>query len=124
MREGLRINRDEQGRPREFAGFWTDVTELRSAEASIRSNEERLRLALEATHLGIYDHDVATGQVAVNAEYARMLGYEPEGFTESTDSWSGRLHPEDRKQALAWVFSALVMSVGLYVAARGMMALA
>ena len=29
-----------------------------------------------------------------------------------------------RKQALAWVFSALVVSVGLYVAARGMMALA
>jgi PAS domain S-box-containing protein len=101
MREGMRVDRDGQGRPREFVGYWTDVTELRQAEAAIRSNEERLRLALEATHLGLFDFDVVSGRASVNAEYALMLGHDPATFTETFEGWASRLHPEDRQCALA-----------------------
>jgi PAS domain S-box-containing protein len=101
MREGLGVVRDEQGQPREFVGFWTDVTELRQSEDAVRANEERLRLALEATHLGIFDFDVVSGQASVNSEYALMLGHDPATFAPTFGGWVSGIHPEERAHALA-----------------------
>jgi diguanylate cyclase (GGDEF)-like protein/PAS domain S-box-containing protein len=63
--------------------------------------EERLRLAVAAGRLGIYDLNVQTGTGMVNAEYASMLGYDPATFVESNLAWSERLHPDDRDRVYA-----------------------
>jgi len=76
------------------------IRRARTAEA-LRMSEERLRLALAASHQGSFDIDLATGEATVSEEYARMLGYEPEGFHDSHQQWIERMHPEDREQALA-----------------------
>lgn len=73
-----------------------DITEQREAEIALRASEERLRLALKATGQGFYDLDLQSGEAIVSAEYASMLGYDPETFRETTRDWSLRLHPEDR----------------------------
>jgi PAS domain S-box-containing protein len=65
---------------------------------------ERLRLAIDVGRQGIWDYDLASGQVVVSAHYARMLGFEPSELHESFEAWRDRLHPEDREptmQALA-----------------------
>ncbi|NJD88888.1 MAG: PAS domain S-box protein [Betaproteobacteria bacterium] len=76
------------------------IRRARTAEA-LRLSEERLRLALAASHQGSFDIDLATGEATVSDEYARMLGYEPEGFRDSHQQWIERMHPEDRESALA-----------------------
>jgi two-component system cell cycle sensor histidine kinase/response regulator CckA len=76
-----------------------DASGRKAIEARVRRDEERLRLALEGARQGLYDVDFATGEVQVSPEYARMLGYDPTGFSESVQGWIDRLHPDDRGPA-------------------------
>lgn len=72
-----------------------DITQRKQAEIDLRESEERLRLALTAANQGLYDLNVQTGEAIVNAEYARMLGYELDEFQETNAKWRDRLHPDD-----------------------------
>ena len=62
----------------------------------LRENEERLRLALTGTNLGVYDLDLRTGRVVFSPEYATILGYDPAGFDINIDRWTEAIHPDDR----------------------------
>ncbi len=77
-----------------------DQTAERAAQRALEDSEERLRLALSASGQGLYDLNLQTGEAVVTPEYARMLGYEPEGFAETTDQWQERLHEDDREEAI------------------------
>lgn len=74
---------------------WYHV-QRRRAQRALEESEERLKLALAAAELGIYDLDLVTGDVLVSPEYATMLGYAPDTFRETKDRWLERLHPDDR----------------------------
>ena len=63
---------------------------------ALRESEERLRMALAAASQGLYDLDLRTGQAAVSPEYATMLGFDPQTFTLTLNSWLAYLHPDDR----------------------------
>ena len=73
------------------------LEDQQKAEAALRENGERLRLALSAANQGLYDLNVQTGEAVVSPEYASMLGYEPEEFQETNAAWRDRLHPDDRE---------------------------
>lgn len=68
-----------------------DQSERRRNERSLES----LRVALQAARQGVYDLDLKTGGAEVSTEYATMLGYSPEEFSETGQSWLSRVHPDD-----------------------------
>ena len=78
-----------------------DVTEKKRAEEALRENEERMKLAMQAGNMGLYDLNVQTGEAVVNPEYALMLGYDPVEFHETNAKWIERLHPDDREPVAA-----------------------
>ncbi|ANQ83768.1 PAS domain-containing protein [Azoarcus olearius] len=59
--------------------------------------EARLRIALRATGLGLWDYLVESREVEYDEEAARMLGRPPAAFREPAEVWLGRLHPDDRE---------------------------
>jgi PAS domain S-box-containing protein len=63
---------------------------------NLQESEERLRLALAAANQGLFDFNVQTGETIVSPEYATMLGYDPEDFSETIEKWINRLHSEDK----------------------------
>lgn len=71
---------------------------VRQRTNELSASEERLRLASESVKLGVYDIRAQTWEVVVNDVYAEMLGYDPEIFSETYDSWLSRLHPDDRSR--------------------------
>jgi PAS domain S-box-containing protein len=75
-----------------------DVAQRLQSEAALHESEERLRLALKAANQGLYDLNVQSGEAKVSAEYATMLGYDPETFRETNAKWIERLHPDDRER--------------------------
>ncbi len=70
-------------------------------EEELSRNEERLRLALEATSDAVWDLDVAGGTAVVNARYYTMLGFDEGAWPPTLQSWSHLAHPDDLEVATA-----------------------
>jgi PAS domain S-box-containing protein len=82
-------------------GALVDITGQKKAEAALQESEERLRLATEASRDGIWDWNVAAGEVLYNPSYTRMLGYELQEFEAEVASWEKLICPEDRARVVA-----------------------
>lgn len=72
----------------------------REKDAALRKSEERFALAMEAARDGLWDWNVAGGEVYYSPGYARMLGYAPEEIPADRGFWLGLIHPDDRDAAL------------------------
>lgn len=66
-----------------------------------RTDELRLKLALESGHSGVWDFSLRLGKAYFSPEYARMLGFEPEHFPQNFSHWETLVHWEDREQIRA-----------------------
>jgi diguanylate cyclase (GGDEF)-like protein/PAS domain S-box-containing protein len=73
--------------------------EQRRIRSALKHSEGRLALALDSAQEGLWDWDMKSGQVYYSPRYCDMLGYTPEEFGATGESWLSRLHPEDRALA-------------------------
>ena len=69
-----------------------------AAPEGIGEDHARLRLAVRASGVGLWDWDLTTNRVHFSPEYKRQLGYAETGLEEGFDEWASRLHPEDRER--------------------------
>jgi PAS domain S-box-containing protein len=76
-----------------------DVTARTRAEAALRENEERLRLAFAGSQEGVWDWDLETNAVVYSARWKQMLGYSDEEIEPHLGAWQRLLHPDDRSRA-------------------------
>lgn len=87
----------QNGSVREWVGTIADIHEQKQAEGRLRESEERLRLAVEATSLGIWDIDLVTGQRQWTPEAREVLGL-PASVPVTRQLILNVAHPEDRPQ--------------------------
>ncbi|MBL9187423.1 MAG: response regulator [Opitutaceae bacterium] len=59
-------------------------------------SEERLRLALEFSQVGIVEWNVSTGAAYHSSGLWRLLGYEPATQPATIEAWRSLIHPDDR----------------------------
>ena len=76
--------------------YFHEVTERAQAMEALRASQERMRLAAEATGVGIWEWNVVTNAIRWDALMFRINGIEPtpDGFVQYQD-WSGAVLPED-----------------------------
>jgi two-component sensor histidine kinase len=75
-----------------------DVTDQVTAQKALERERERLRLALEAGALAVWEFNPQTGVSSIDARYAATMGFEG-GFANSTRAEIGRsIHPDDRQR--------------------------
>ena len=84
-----------------------DITDRKLAEEKLKTSEERLRMTLAATQIGIWDWNVANDQYYASPIYYTMLGYEPKEGLADRREWVHRLHPDDKKMVLEEVQKVL-----------------
>ncbi len=85
---------DRNRAPVRMLGTVLDITDRKIAEQRLQQNEERLRLAISATGLGTWDHDVATGRRTWSETARALLGLPPD-IEPSRELLGGLIHPED-----------------------------
>ena len=92
--------RDDEGRVIGTFSSGTDITERNQAVKALRTAEERMRFALEAAGVGIWDMDYATGVLQWSPILESQYGLQPGTFAGSFDAFVERVHPQDREALL------------------------
>ncbi len=85
---------DRNRMPLRLLGTVLDITDRKIAEQRLQQNEERLRLAVSATRLGTWDHDLATDRRTWSETARELLGLPPD-IEPSRELLGGLIHPED-----------------------------
>ncbi len=78
-----------------------DITDQFRVQDELRRERERLRLALQAGSLAVWDYDPASGEATIDTSYAATLGFEPDVGTVTRAQIGERIHPEDRPRVAA-----------------------
>ena len=97
------VLRDDGGKPCRMSGSVQDITERACSEAMLRSSQEKLRQALQASGIGLWDWNTHTSEIVLSEEWKRQLGYEKTELTDSFETWEGLLHPEDRARVIGYL---------------------
>lgn len=69
--------------------------EVISTTASLRETQERLSLALEAAHMGIFDWDVSQMRATWSESMQRLWGFVKDENPISLEKMKSHMHPED-----------------------------
>lgn len=105
---------DREGGIGSLVAFSVDITERRRAEVAIRVSEERLRLAVRASNIGLWDWDFKTDQVVYSSEYKRQLGYADHEIGNHFGEWERRVHPDDLEPTLHRIREAIASGETTY----------
>lgn len=70
--------------------------EAKALAETLRESEQRLILAQEGAHVGIWEWDLRNDSTYWSPEYERLYGVPP-GGPHSTEDWRSRLYPDDLK---------------------------
>jgi two-component system, NtrC family, sensor kinase len=70
--------------------------ELTRREAALRASEERYALAMSAINEGVYEWDVATGEMYYSPRVCDLVGLRPSELRTMTD-WTDRIHSDDKE---------------------------
>jgi PAS domain S-box-containing protein len=79
-----------------YIGSCVDITELLRQQRALHQFEERVALAAEAAHLGVWELDTTTERIWVSDKLRDLFQFPPEGEITYA-AFQKRVHPEDRE---------------------------
>ncbi len=86
---------DASGRVTNVVLTHVDITEQKEAEELLRQQEERLRVAQRAAHIGAFDWHIPSGRITWTEEEERIHGLPSGTFEGTMDAWRRWVIPED-----------------------------
>ena len=81
--------------------FARDVTARRISDEALRESESRLRAAVRAGRVGLWDWDLQTGRVYFSSEWKHQVGHQDDEISDSFEEWRRRMHPDDLPSMLS-----------------------
>jgi PAS domain S-box-containing protein len=74
----------------------SSVLKTAQLHTQLKRSEERLNLALETAHMGIWEWDLSTDEVVWSATLEQLFGLDPGEFTGTYAAWMEQIYPSDR----------------------------
>ncbi|WP_339810422.1 PAS domain S-box protein [uncultured Imperialibacter sp.] len=78
-------------------GISYNITDRKLAERALQESEQRWHFALEGANEGVWDWNLATGEVFYSKRSLAMLGINPKDVPNKSETWDNRVHPEDKE---------------------------
>jgi len=101
------LNRDDRGQVIGSLSSGTDVTERSRAAEAVQVAEERMRFALEAAGVGIWEMDFVTGVITWSPILEAQYGLAGGSFKGTFASFSEGIHPDDRAAVVETIEQAM-----------------
>lgn len=95
---------DAEGKLAGAVNVLMDVTAHRQAQEALRESEERFRIVAKATTDAIWDWDLQADTIWWNDGMQSLFGFAPEEIEPGSNSWTGRIHPDDQLRVLTGLF--------------------
>jgi PAS domain S-box-containing protein len=96
--DGLLYGEKISNQGREYLlSVMVDITEKKRMENSLRENQARLDMALQAAEMGAWQWNVAEDKRYFDERVCRLLGIDPENFDGTALEFFARVHPDDRE---------------------------
>ena len=100
------VIRDENGQAIRMVGVNYDITERKNAEEKLQKAYDNLNTAQRVAHVGSQEHDLTTNRLHWSEEALRIFGTPPGNFSESSNDFFNRIHPDDRDRVVAIIAQA------------------
>jgi two-component system cell cycle sensor histidine kinase/response regulator CckA len=107
FRDESMIIRPEGANTPVLYGILFDISERKATESALRESEERLRLALEAAHLGMWEWDPDSDALFWDDRHCALFGLKPKEAPATASKFIELVYPEDREWVLHAVREAL-----------------
>jgi len=91
----VRVGQFEQGGSR-FLCLVRDISERKRVEKEVGESKARLEEAERIAHVGWWERDFSSSQVALSDEACRIFGMQPVDLPEWHGRWLELIHPNDR----------------------------
>lgn len=75
-------------------GYVSDITDYKEAEEALLKKDERLKLVLEGTKLGVWDWHLEDNLIKRDENCAKIIGCSPQDL-QVANGWRSRIHPDD-----------------------------
>ncbi len=98
---------DRHGAFQGYAGSIVNIDEHKQADARLRENEQRMRLAAEVARVGTFEWDIRSDVNLWTPELEAIYGLPPGSFAGSYEAWRACVHPDDIEAAEAAVAESL-----------------
>ena len=103
---------NEAGEVVTMYGVLRDISELHQTRQELESSEERLRLALEAGRMGVWDWNIVTGDLKWSDSLEPLYGLAPGTFGGTAEDFQQLIHPDDRPMVNAAIRRAIAERSG------------
>jgi PAS domain S-box-containing protein len=98
---------DEQQQPMRMVGVNVDITERKLAEIAHLETEQRLRLAVSAGGVGVWEWNIVEDKIYWSEHIYDFYGLERKDFSHDTDGVSKLLHPDDRQRVSDAIYASM-----------------
>src|SRR5512147_1195067 len=79
----------------------------RAAEAVSFVSNERFELVARATNDALWDWNLKTNEIWWSEGFSKLFGYSLDELEPTIESWTKRLHPDDRNAAVAGIHAVI-----------------
>ncbi len=81
--------------------YMKDISLRVESEEQVRLSNERFEKVSEATNDAIWDWDILNKKTHWGKGYKTIFGYDPVKHPPTLETWTSRIHPEDKERVLA-----------------------
>ncbi|MCA1772481.1 MAG: EAL domain-containing protein [Halomonas sp.] len=94
--------RSDDGKLKGYIAIQTDITKERHDADLIRKGDRLLKSVVDANNIGIWRLNLQTGELIINDQWAKLLGYQlRELMPTDINTWESLTHPNDLANCVA-----------------------